>query len=170
MAHRDQRCSSVRTVSSLHFGILFFSASHSSRHLLIPKLFKLLIFSSRPHLDFFQLLITSSLFNSKKRKFGCLELLFYLILASLIKICSIVVLRCEKNCCSPPLSRRKLYPELCQGIVDVAISSVFTLNSSDSSSASSSPYSSSPSSTFTNNSCSSPKLRGPLHVGPFTRL
>lgn len=68
-------------------------------------------------------------------------------------------------------SFRKLYSELCQGIVDVAISSVFTLNSSsDSSSASSSPYSSSPSSTFTTNSCSSPKLRGPLHVGPFTRL
>lgn len=72
----------------------------------------------------------------------------------------------------PPLSR-KLYSELCQGIVDVAISSVFTLNSgSDSSSASSSPYSSSPSSMFTtsNSSCSSPKLRAPLHVGPFTRL
>ena len=68
-------------------------------------------------------------------------------------------------------SSRKLYPELCQGIVDVAISSVFTLNSgSDSSSASSSPYSSSPSSLFTTNSCSSPKLRAPLHVGPFTRL
>lgn len=67
---------------------------------------------------------------------------------------------------------RKLYPELCQGIVDVAISSVFTMNSSgDSSSASSSPYSSSPSSSsFTTNSCSSPKLRAPLHVGPFTRL
>ncbi|KAK2922142.1 hypothetical protein Q8A73_001627 [Channa argus] len=70
-----------------------------------------------------------------------------------------------------PACAQKLYPELCQGIVDVAISSVFTLNSScDSSSASSSPYSSSPSSTFTTNSCSSPKLRGPLHVGPFTRL
>lgn len=72
-----------------------------------------------------------------------------------------------------PSSPRKLYPELCQGIVDVAISSVFTLNNGgDSSSASSSPYSSSPSSTFITNStnCSSPKLRGPLHVGPFTRL
>lgn len=69
----------------------------------------------------------------------------------------------------PPPWFRKLYPELCQGIIDVAISSVFTLNS-DSSSVSSSPYSSSPSSLFTSNSCSSPKLRGPLHVGPFTRL
>ena len=72
---------------------------------------------------------------------------------------------------------RKLYPELCQGIVDVAISSVFNLNSgadsasSSGSSASSTPYSSSPSfSTITPGSCSSPKLRGPLHVGPFTRL
>lgn len=56
VAHRDQRSSSLRTVSSLHFGILFFSASHSSRrHLLSPKL---LIFSSRPHLDFFRLLFT----------------------------------------------------------------------------------------------------------------
>lgn len=66
-------------------------------------------------------------------------------------------------------SCRKLYPELCQGIVDVAISTVFTLNSSGDSS---SPYSSSPSSQFTtaNNAYSSPKLRGPLHVGPFTRL
>nr|XP_046257919.1 tubulin--tyrosine ligase isoform X2 [Scatophagus argus]XP_046257921.1 tubulin--tyrosine ligase isoform X2 [Scatophagus argus] len=70
-----------------------------------------------------------------------------------------------------PACAQKLYPELCQGIVDVAISSVFTLNSGgDSSSASSSPYSSSPSSMFTTNSCSSPKLRAPLHVGPFTRL
>lgn len=70
-----------------------------------------------------------------------------------------------------PACAQKLYSELCQGIVDVAISSVFTLNSgSDSSSASSSPYSSSPSSTFSTNSCSSPKLRGPLNVGPFTRL
>ncbi|KAK5853671.1 hypothetical protein PBY51_014804 [Eleginops maclovinus] len=75
-----------------------------------------------------------------------------------------------------PACAQKLYSELCQGIVDVAISSVFTLNSSgDSSSASSSPYSSSPyssspSSMFTTNSCSSPKIRGPLHVGPFTRL
>ncbi|KAM3606553.1 uncharacterized protein V6R79_018581 [Siganus canaliculatus] len=70
-----------------------------------------------------------------------------------------------------PACAQKLYPELCQGIVDVAISSVFTMNSGgDSSSASSSPYSSSPSSTFTTNSCSSPKLRAPLHVGPFTRL
>lgn len=58
VAHRDQRSSSLRTVSSLHFGILFFSASHSSRHLLIPKLFKLLIFSSRLHLYFFQCLFT----------------------------------------------------------------------------------------------------------------
>lgn len=66
---------------------------------------------------------------------------------------------------------RKLYPELCQGIVDVAISSVFTLNTGgDVSSASSSYFSSSPSSTFTTNSCSSPKLRAPLHVGPFTKL
>lgn len=65
--------------------------------------------------------------------------------------------------------RRKLYPELCQGIVDVAISTVFTLNSSGDSS---SPYSSSPSSQFTttSNAYSSPKLRGPLHMGPFTRL
>uniref|UniRef100_A0A1A8Q2E0 Tubulin--tyrosine ligase n=2 Tax=Nothobranchius TaxID=28779 RepID=A0A1A8Q2E0_9TELE len=68
-----------------------------------------------------------------------------------------------------PACAQKLYPELCQGIVDVAISTVFTL-SSESSSASSSPYSSSPSSLFSTNSCSSPKLRGPLHVGPFTRL
>ncbi|TKS85313.1 Tubulin--tyrosine ligase [Collichthys lucidus] len=64
-----------------------------------------------------------------------------------------------------PACAQKLYPELCQGIVDVAVSSVFALNSSgDSSSASSSPYSSSPSSTFSTNSCSSPKLRGPLNV------
>ncbi|XP_034081222.1 tubulin--tyrosine ligase [Gymnodraco acuticeps] len=69
-----------------------------------------------------------------------------------------------------PACAQKLYSELCQGIVDVAISSVFTLNSGDSSSASSSPYSSSPSSMFTTNSCSSPKIRGPLHMGPFTRL
>nr|XP_020459465.1 tubulin--tyrosine ligase isoform X2 [Monopterus albus]XP_020459474.1 tubulin--tyrosine ligase isoform X2 [Monopterus albus] len=70
-----------------------------------------------------------------------------------------------------PACAQKLYPELCQGIVDVAISTVFTMNSSsDSSSAFSSPYSSSPSSTFTTSSCSSPKLRAPLHVGPFTRL
>ncbi|XP_058507259.1 tubulin--tyrosine ligase [Solea solea] len=70
-----------------------------------------------------------------------------------------------------PACAQKLYSELCQGIVDVAISSVFALNnSSESSSASSSPYSCSPSSAFTTNSCSSPKLRGPLHVGPFTRL
>ncbi|XP_053292493.1 tubulin--tyrosine ligase isoform X2 [Pleuronectes platessa] len=70
-----------------------------------------------------------------------------------------------------PACAQKLYSELCQGIVDVAISSVFTLNSSsDSPSASTSPYSSSPSSMFTTNSCSSPKLRAPLHVGPFTRL
>ncbi|XP_037533571.1 tubulin--tyrosine ligase [Nematolebias whitei] len=66
-----------------------------------------------------------------------------------------------------PACAQKLYPELCQGIVDVAISSVFTLNSS---SDSSSPYSSSPSSQFTTTVYSSPKLRGPLHVGPFTRL
>ncbi|XP_056465465.1 tubulin--tyrosine ligase [Gadus macrocephalus] len=90
-----------------------------------------------------------------------------------------------------PACAQKLYPELCQGIVDVAISSVFNLNSgsdsasssgsssgssssgssSSGSSSSSTPYSSSPSfSTITPGSCSSPKLRGPLHVGPFTRL
>uniref|UniRef100_A0A3Q3WFF8 Tubulin--tyrosine ligase n=1 Tax=Mola mola TaxID=94237 RepID=A0A3Q3WFF8_MOLML len=70
-----------------------------------------------------------------------------------------------------PACAQKLYPELCQGIVDVAISSIFTLNNSgDASSVSSSPYSSSPSSAFTTNACSSPKLRAPLHVGPFTRL
>ncbi|XP_056290819.1 tubulin--tyrosine ligase [Pseudoliparis swirei] len=73
-----------------------------------------------------------------------------------------------------PACAQKLYPELCQGIVDVAVSSVFTL-SGDSSSSSSSSYSSSPSSsssfsTTTSSSCSSPKLRGPLNVGPFTRL
>lgn len=100
-----------------------------------------------------------------------------------------------------PACAEKLYPELCQGIVDVAISSVFSL-SGGGDSGSSSPYSSSPSSSFTacsspkissprtrdsssprtrdssspsfnlstSPSCSSPKIRGPLHVGPFTRL
>ncbi|KAG7279802.1 hypothetical protein CRUP_013712, partial [Coryphaenoides rupestris] len=72
-----------------------------------------------------------------------------------------------------PACAQKLYPELCQGIVDVAISTVFNLNStgggdsgssSSSSSSSSTPYSSSPSfSTMSTGSCSSPKLRGPLH-------
>uniref|UniRef100_A0A8C7QAL8 Tubulin--tyrosine ligase n=2 Tax=Oncorhynchus TaxID=8016 RepID=A0A8C7QAL8_ONCMY len=73
-----------------------------------------------------------------------------------------------------PACAQKLYPELCQGIVDVAISTVFTLNNDSeprSSSSSPAPYSSSPSfSALTSSSCSSPKLRGPLHVGPFTRL
>lgn len=70
-----------------------------------------------------------------------------------------------------PACAQKLYSELCQGIVDVAISTVFSLSSSGDS-GSSSPYSSSPSSTFnlSTNACSSPKIRGPLHVGPFTRL
>lgn len=70
-----------------------------------------------------------------------------------------------------PACAQKLYSELCQGIVDVAVSSVFSL-SGGGDSGSSSPYSSSPSSTFnlSTNACSSPKIRGPLHVGPFTRL
>lgn len=106
-----------------------------------------------------------------------------------------------------PACAQKLYPELCQGIVDVAISSVFSL-SGGGDSGSSSPFSSSPSSSsFTTSSssspklrdcsspkacaspklrerdcpspsfnlstspaCASPKTRGPLHVGPFTRL
>ncbi|KAG5831417.1 hypothetical protein ANANG_G00303510 [Anguilla anguilla] len=55
-----------------------------------------------------------------------------------------------------PACAQKLYPELCQGIVDVAISSVYTLNESTPSSASS--------------SCSSPKPRPAYHQGPFIKL
>uniref|UniRef100_A0A8C2XC73 Tubulin--tyrosine ligase n=1 Tax=Cyclopterus lumpus TaxID=8103 RepID=A0A8C2XC73_CYCLU len=70
-----------------------------------------------------------------------------------------------------PACAQKLYPELCQGIVDVAVSSVFTLNSAGDS----------PSRFLITlfffpvlhlhlhtSSCSSPKLRGPLPRGPLS--
>ncbi|XP_048864695.1 tubulin--tyrosine ligase isoform X1 [Brienomyrus brachyistius] len=65
-----------------------------------------------------------------------------------------------------PACAQKLYSELCHGIVDMAISSVFTLNSSDSSASSSTSSSLSSSSS----SCSSPKSRPPSHHGPFIKL
>ncbi|GAA6110666.1 tubulin--tyrosine ligase [Tachysurus ichikawai] len=65
-----------------------------------------------------------------------------------------------------PACAQKLYPELCQGIVDVAISTVFSLNA-DALSASP-PFSTSPS--LSSTSCSSPKLRAPQHFGPFIKL
>ncbi|TSK22826.1 Tubulin--tyrosine ligase [Bagarius yarrelli] len=65
-----------------------------------------------------------------------------------------------------PACAQKLYPELCQGIVDVAISTVFSLNADALSS--SPPFSTSPS--LTSTSCSSPKLRAPQHFGPFIKL
>ncbi|KAJ8418032.1 hypothetical protein AAFF_G00137410 [Aldrovandia affinis] len=55
-----------------------------------------------------------------------------------------------------PACAQKLYPELCQGIVDVAISSVFSLTDSSLSSASS--------------ACSSPKPRPAYQQGPFIKL
>lgn len=74
-----------------------------------------------------------------------------------------------------PACAQKLYGELCQGIVDVAISSVFSLSGDSAFSTSSSPSptfntSSSPSSTFSTPSCSSPRQRAPLNIGPFIRL
>ncbi|XP_018593529.2 tubulin--tyrosine ligase isoform X2 [Scleropages formosus] len=57
-----------------------------------------------------------------------------------------------------PACAQKLYPELCQGIVDVAISSVFTLSNGESSASSSSSL------------CSSPKLKPPCNYGPFIKL
>ncbi|XP_062851226.1 tubulin--tyrosine ligase isoform X2 [Trichomycterus rosablanca] len=65
-----------------------------------------------------------------------------------------------------PACAQKLYPELCQGIVDVAISTVFSLNADTLSS--SPPFSTSPS--LSTNVCSSPKIRAPQHFGPFIKL
>ncbi|KAF4090287.1 hypothetical protein AMELA_G00050180 [Ameiurus melas] len=64
-----------------------------------------------------------------------------------------------------PACAQKLYSELCQGIVDVAISTVFSLNAD---ALSSPPFSTSPS--LSSSSCSSPKLRAPQHFGPFIKL
>ncbi|MCI4376490.1 hypothetical protein PGIGA_G00189000 [Pangasianodon gigas] len=66
-----------------------------------------------------------------------------------------------------PACAQKLYTELCQGIVDVAISTVFSLNADAMSS--SPPFSTSPS-LLSSSSCSSPKLRAPQHFGPFIKL
>ncbi|XP_026134746.1 tubulin--tyrosine ligase-like isoform X2 [Carassius auratus] len=65
-----------------------------------------------------------------------------------------------------PACAQKLYPELCQGIVDVAISTVFSLSAD--AILSSPPFSTSPS--LSSNSCSSPKIRAPHHFGPFIKL
>uniref|UniRef100_A0A8C2DWF3 Tubulin--tyrosine ligase n=1 Tax=Cyprinus carpio TaxID=7962 RepID=A0A8C2DWF3_CYPCA len=65
-----------------------------------------------------------------------------------------------------PACAQRLYPELCQGIVDVAISTVFSLSADALSS--SPPFSTSPS--LSSNSCSSPKIRAPHHFGPFLKL
>uniref|UniRef100_A0A9J8ANN9 Tubulin--tyrosine ligase n=1 Tax=Cyprinus carpio carpio TaxID=630221 RepID=A0A9J8ANN9_CYPCA len=65
-----------------------------------------------------------------------------------------------------PACAQRLYPELCQGIVDVAISTVFSLSADTI--LSSPPFSTSPS--LSSNSCSSPKIRAPHHFGPFLKL
>lgn len=66
-----------------------------------------------------------------------------------------------------PACAQKLYPELCQGIVDVAITSVFSLTVDPLSA--SPPFSTSPS-LSSNNCCASPKLRAPHQNGPFVKL